>query len=160
MKKCIWNHWYTFIRHVGYVITMFVSKLKFSVTYLEKKKKTFYYFNCPGSNLTGPAQFLLGNGSWKTIGLNTVFIWWHFIFLMSKLTLPGYAMGCYIETRSVPWAHLNIKMVFSGMGIYIIKIRWSWDRLIYIMEISILVRRHHYIETEPWFLHGHSSSKI
>ena len=46
--------------------------------------------------------------------------------------------------------HVNIKMVFPDMGISIIKIRRSWDRLIFIMGIHILVRQHLHIETGPW----------
>ena len=35
------------------------------------------------------------------------------------------------------------------MGIPMLKIRWSGDRLIFNLGILILVRRHHYIETSP-----------
>ena len=47
---------------------------------------------------------------------------------------------------------LNIKTVFTGIGISIIKIRWSWDRLIFIMGTPILVRWCLYIETCPRYL--------
>ena len=43
-----------------------------------------------------------------------------------------------------------VKMVFSGMGISIIKIRRLWDHLIFVTGISVLVR-HFYIETDPKF---------
>ena len=43
--------------------------------------------------------------------------------------------------------HLNIKMVYPGMGIPIIKIRWSWDHLIFIMGIPIPGKMVFYIET-------------
>ena len=46
-------------------------------------------------------------------------------------------------------SHLNIKTVFPGMGIPMLKIRRSCDRLIFNMGIPILVR-HLYIETIPW----------
>ena len=39
------------------------------------------------------------------------------------------------------------KCRFSGIGVPIIKIRESQDRLIFIIGIHVLVRRHHYIET-------------
>ena len=42
-----------------------------------------------------------------------------------------------------PGPILNIKTVFPGMGISIILIIWL---LIFMMEILILVRQHHYIE--------------
>ena len=41
---------------------------------------------------------------------------------------------------------LNIMTVFPGMGIYIIKKKWSWDCLIFIMGIPTLVRGYLYIE--------------
>ena len=49
----------------------------------------------------------------------------------------------------------NIKTVFPGIGIRMLKIRRSWHRLIYNIGIPILVRRHLYIETAPWFSTGH-----
>ena len=39
------------------------------------------------------------------------------------------------------------RVSFPGMGIPMLKIRRSWDRLIFNMRIPILVRRHLYIET-------------
>ena len=39
-------------------------------------------------------------------------------------------------------------------GISIIKIGRSWDRLIFLMGIHILVRRHIYTESGPWYLDG------
>ena len=39
---------------------------------------------------------------------------------------------------------------FPNMGIPIIKVRWSWDHLIFIIEIPILVRWHLCIEMAPW----------
>ena len=50
---------------------------------------------------------------------------------------------CY-SIHAGPWR--NIKTVFPGMGISMLKIRRSRDRLIFNMGISILVRRHLYIE--------------
>ena len=43
----------------------------------------------------------------------------------------------------------NIKIVFAGMKISIIKIRRSWNRALYIMEIPIPVRRHLYTAAAP-----------
>ena len=52
--------------------------------------------------------------------------------------------------RSGP--RLNIKTVFPGMGIPMLKIRWSQDLLIFNMGILILVRRHLFIEMAPsWY---------
>ena len=41
-----------------------------------------------------------------------------------------------------PGVHFNIKIVFPGMAISIRKIRQSWDCLIFIMGIPILIRHH------------------
>ena len=50
---------------------------------------------------------------------------------------------------SEPGPCLNIKTVFLAMKIFIIQIKWSWDLLIFIMVIPILVRRYLYDETVP-----------
>ena len=50
-----------------------------------------------------------------------------------------------------PGPCLNIKIVFLSMEISILKIRGSWNHVIFIIRISILVRRHIYIETAPSF---------
>ena len=36
------------------------------------------------------------------------------------------------------------------MGIPMLKIRWSWDRLIFNIGIPVPLRQHLYIETTPW----------
>ena len=49
-----------------------------------------------------------------------------------------------------PGPRRNIKTVFAGVGISIIKIRRLWDRLIFKIGIPILLIRYLYIETDPW----------
>ena len=46
------------------------------------------------------------------------------------------------KLHSYTRACLNVKTTFPGMGVSNIKIRRSWDRLIFIMGIPILARRH------------------
>ena len=46
--------------------------------------------------------------------------------------------------------YFNIKIVFTGRGIPMLKIRRSWDHHIFIMGIPILIGRQIYIETAPW----------
>ena len=48
-----------------------------------------------------------------------------------------------------PQDHFNIKAIFLGTGIPIIKIRWSHGHFICIMGIPTLVRQHFYTETPP-----------
>ena len=54
---------------------------------------------------------------------------------------------------TAPGPCLNIKTVFPGMGIPMLKIRRSQDRLIFNMGIPLPVR-HLYIEAAPESLHG------
>ena len=49
----------------------------------------------------------------------------------------------------LPGTHFNIKTVFPGMEVHILKTRRSRDRLIFNIAILILVRRRLYIETAP-----------
>ena len=51
-----------------------------------------------------------------------------------------------LNSGSSPGLHLNIKTVFPGMWIPIIKIRWLSDHLIFIMGIWYF-----YIDIVPWF---------
>ena len=51
----------------------------------------------------------------------------------------------YDFAKSRPGAHLNIKTVFSGMRISIIKIRYSWECVIFIVGFTSPVRQHPYI---------------
>ena len=68
--------------------------------------------------------------------------------------------SCYDYWPSVQqcWhgACFNMKTIFRGIGIYIIKIRWLWDHLIFkfIIASPPLVRQHLYIETVPYPTHN------
>ena len=64
---------------------------------------------------------------------------------------------CWLrKTHNVSW-DLGPVSIY-GMGILMLKIRRSQDCLIFNMVIPILVRRHLYTETVPWFIEG--SAKI
>ena len=72
-------------------------------------------------------------------------------FLWIQLTINMHGMVGL--TRWHQSGHcLNIKTVFQGMGIFHYKIRRSWDRLIFIMGIPILVRRYLCIKTSTGHL--------
>ena len=66
---------------------------------------------------------------------------WHRWLNNVSQHIPG---PMYTRERTGP--RLNIKTIFTGMGMSIMKIRLSWDPLIFIMGIPLLIRRHHYIE--------------
>ena len=50
------------------------------------------------------------------------------------------------------WALSQYKDVFTSMGVSIMKMRCSSDRLIFIMGIPIPARWHFYTEMAPWWL--------
>ena len=84
-----------------------------------------YEWNSP---VTGefPAQ--------RASNAETVSIWWRHHVLADVLA-PG---PCF-----------NMNTIFSCMNISVIKRRRSWDRLIFIIRIPILIRRHLKSETPP-----------
>ena len=67
--------------------------------------------------------------------------------MVSYDDIIGFDTAGFPEPRSKYKDRLNIKTVFPGMGITMLKIRRSQDRLIFNMGILMLVRWHHYIET-------------
>ena len=69
--------------------------------------------------------------------------------LQKQDIVSNYQSGaCQSFTIKYPGPCLNIKS-FPGMGIPMLKIRQSWDCLIFFMGIPIMVRRHLYTETAP-----------
>ena len=73
---------------------------------------------------------------------------WQFL-----LYLPNYCHNqcllCLCESLRMwrPGLIFNIKTIFLGIiGIPIIKMRWSWDRVIFIMRIPVLIRWYFYSE--------------
>ena len=54
------------------------------------------------------------------------------------------------EGTEPPGSRLNIMTVFPCMGIPVLKIRQSQDRIIFNMGIPTLVRRHFHIKKAPW----------
>ena len=66
-----------------------------------------------------------------------------------EIRLLFFCIHCILSCWSPPGPHFNIKIVFPGMWVSIIKIRPLWDHLIFIMGIPVLVRQHLYIEVVP-----------
>ena len=56
-----------------------------------------------------------------------------------------------------PGPRLNIKTVFSGIRISIIKKRRSWHSFTFIMSVPILIKRHLYIEKSTILFHKNSN---
>ena len=80
--------------------------------------------------------------------LTTIYIWryvvksyWNFDCVSSVGCLTCYARR--VGTQDC----FNIKTIFLDKKILMMKMRWSEDHLIFIMEISMLVRLHLYIES-------------
>ena len=71
--------------------------------------------------------------------------------LNKRLSKQSKRRWCETPSCSL-WRHCNgcnQKMIFQDKGIPVIKIRLSWDRLIFIMGIPTQTRRNIYIETSP-----------
>ena len=64
----------------------------------------------------------------------------------------GVTLRTRIHLTTVSEPCLNIKAVFPRYRILVFRIRRWRDHLIFNMGIPVLVRRHLYIETAPWFL--------
>ena len=58
---------------------------------------------------------------------------------------------CYKSSHTSTWVPPQYKLGLSRYDVSIIKIRRSYDRLIFIIGIPILIRQHLYIETCPWY---------
>ena len=56
-------------------------------------------------------------------------------------------VSVYPFSQGIFGLRFNIKTVYFKYGVCIIKIRRSWDRIIFIIGIHILLRRHRYIKT-------------
>ena len=89
---------------------------------------------------------------WRHCNMNRIYKIYDQNTINLLLTLRTFIWGpCNVMYESMrgsqPGARLNIKTVFPGTGFSIIKVRRSSDRLIFIMEIPILVRYRLYIET-------------
>ena len=70
------------------------------------------------------------------------------LFLLS----PEHFMNSFRPCDDIVHKRLRVPFQYeylSGTGISIIKIRWLWHHLIFIMGIHILIRWHPYIETFP-----------
>ena len=105
------------------------------------KIQNFSFMKCIWKScLWNGGHFVQGEMSWvwsKTHKCLTMLI---------NSMFPGIHLPISFKVTS---PHLNIKTIFPGMGIPMLKIRRSWDRLIFNMGITILVRRHLYIDTAP-----------
>ena len=68
------------------------------------------------------------------------------------------------DLKRRPVSCLNIMTIFPRMGISILKMRWSSDRLIFMMGIFIPVRHHLYIElnpcTDPFWTNGFVTTSL
>ena len=67
-------------------------------------------------------------------------------FFMVHEFLTSSASLNTVRRGQEPWPRFDLQTLFPGIGIPIIKIRRSWDRLIYMVGIPILIR-YLYIET-------------
>ena len=66
-------------------------------------------------------------------------------YLYSGISYNGKMAYIHIESQSSPGPHFNVITIFPGIGILILKIRLSHDRLIFVIGNPILIRWHLYI---------------
>ena len=110
--------------------------------------------------VTEMCKFLLQNGALWDMGQVHCGICATGLFCCNGYTLVKYSYKLWIDwninasymkylemprpVRWEPMPHFNFKIIVPGMEISIIKIRWSWDHLIfiYVMGIPILIRQH------------------
>ena len=86
----------------------------------------------------------------------------NYIALSSKEAwmLPSFESGvCFIAIVMLDH-RLNIKTVFPGLWIPVLKIRRAWDLRIITMWFPMLIRRRLYIEMFPWLLYSHFCTPI
>ena len=76
-----------------------------------------------------------GRGSTQWLSVRCGWQWWH---------ITSQHRWVFGEQENPPGPHFNAK---TGLGISIMKIRWSWERLIFIMEIAELGKWHLYINS-------------
>ena len=104
-------------------------------------------------------MFVLYQRAWRGPGIDEInfndFHRWRFMFeirwtgFSKRMNGPLNIYCIYLlkNLRLGPGPNRNMKTVFLGMWIPMLKIRRSDDRLIFNMRIPLLVRRHLYIET-------------
>ena len=83
-----------------------------------------------------------------------VITWWLEHHIMTNINLSFHKL-IQPEWKKQPRLRLNIKTVFPGIGISMLKTRRSRDRLIFNRAIPILVRRHLCIKTSPGIVIKH-----
>ena len=81
------------------------------------------------------------------------------VWLCCQITHDIRYRNAETRVKQRPEPHLNIKTVFSGLGILIIKIQWSWNLPI-IINIPILKRLCLYIETHSLTLNSQQTPHI
>ena len=64
-------------------------------------------------------------------------------YMLAELSVPSHV------TTTCPVPISVYKPYYAGIGIPILKIRWSWDRLIFIMGMPMQIWRRLYIEMAP-----------
>ena len=94
--------------------------------------------NCTSDFLPGMSVVFSQGNTRMFLGCCAVKIWWiKRSFNMMPMLFPKYKL---LHKRGSPGPHLNTNTVFPGMWIPIIKIKRSWDHIIFIMGIPMLIK--------------------
>ena len=125
---------------------------KFLPRFIATKKLWSEFYT--SSNSEQPID-AIGNRSRPT----TWFRYWLGTVRHQAITSKPYLLCHHWGTVSFSWARLNIKTFFPRYGDSHVKDKTVMRRLIFNMGIPILVRRHLYIETAPWWQFHRKSSR-
>ena len=116
------------------IVSIYICHLTIIEIPIIKVSQSYDGFLDNGNPIHGKMVFILKHGPMTGI---------------PQLTYGGEIYGISCASGSASGPCLNIKTVFSRYGDSYVKIRWSWDHLIFNMGIPILVRRHLYIDMAP-----------
>ena len=86
---------------------------------------------------------------WKTISEICVYIWWGHV-----------TQSVSINNHQSPRAQFSIKVIFLGLEISVVMIRWFHNHLIFMMIISLLITWHIHIEHYDDVIVGAMASQI
>ena len=93
------------------------------------------------NNTRGPFYFK-DHRSRHRNSITKIWQWWHCLIVILGISLQ---VRCHLYIELSPSPFQYIKTVFTGIVILIIRVKLSWDHLIFITGITILIRQFFFI---------------
>ena len=143
--------------------SVFCAVVRTTIDRIEEMFKATQPITLVSHQIVKHRWFILLNLYWRHIYIYINFLWFintanaQVVRSLLRGSMSPFQHGQYQYCRyMVPRVGLNVKTVFPGQGISIIKIRWSWDRLIFIMGIpwhrnTVFTLRRALGRKEPWY---------